>query len=82
MNNISLKKTNGKVTIYTVRISRLYGYGCARPCKVCVRWMKIYNVSKVVYSENGGKIRIAKLKDILKEEPHLTKTQRQGIFKQ
>jgi len=42
-----------KIIICTVKINR-DGFGCARPCAVCVEWMARYNIEKVIYSETNN----------------------------
>ena len=61
-----------KITIYTVR-ARLGGdLGIAKPCHLCVKWMYEYNVSKIVYSEHDGNVRILRRRDLEKEPLYIT----------
>ena len=64
-----------KIIICTVKINR-DGFGCARPCAVCVEWMARYNIEKVIYSETNNYIRIVKYQALITEEQYLTRVQR------
>jgi hypothetical protein len=36
----------------------------SRPCNNCIRYMKLFNVRKVYYSDNDGDIVLEKVKDM------------------